>query len=243
MKSNKMKTYKLSVFVVLMFTALIFIQCKDDDDNGNVIFQKSCDDGIQNGDETGIDCGGATCPPCDNGGINFDGNFVQEDIAGRPGVNVIFGSTDLSKNNFNNSIVSNRTIFQEGFQEVLEFYHNIYAIANDIPIEDLDYETNILNWDATTFTTIMSNYDALQVAPNGPTTYFDANNNLVFTGRNLSDDVMDLTLTLMFGGVDGTRFDGNNGTPQLTTDAVGSGDRDFTLSFPYLETPLLIEEE
>ena len=241
MKSIKMKTYKLSVFVILMFATLIFIQCKDDDDNGNVLDPISCNDGIQNGDETGIDCGGTICPPCDDGVINFDGNFVQEDIAGRPGVNVIFGSTDLSKNNFNNSIVSNRTIFQEGFQNVLEFYHNIYAIANDIPIEDLDYETNILNWDAATFTTIMSNYDALQVAPNGPTTYLDANNNLVFTGRKLSDDVMDITLTLMFGGVDGTRFDGNNDTPQLTTDAVGPGDRDYTLSFPYLENPLLIE--
>lgn len=236
-----MKSYKLSVFVILMFTALIFVQCKDDDDNGNVIDQISCDDGMQNGDETGIDCGGSTCTPCVDGGLNFDGNFIQEDIAGRPGVNIIFGITDLSKNNFNNSIVSNRTIFQEDFQEVLESYHNVYATSLDIPIDELNYETNILNWDAATFTTIMSNFDALQVAPNGPTTYYDTNNNLVFTGRYLSDDVMDQTLTLMFGGGDGIRFDGNNDTPQLTTDAVGPGDRDFTLSFPYLETPLLIE--
>ncbi len=28
----------------------------------------TCDDGVQNGDETGIDCGGATCPPCGSGG-------------------------------------------------------------------------------------------------------------------------------------------------------------------------------
>ncbi len=69
----------------------------------------------------------------------------------------------------------------------------------------------------------------------------DATNNLVFTGRYLSDDVMGFTLTLMFGGADGTRFDGNNGTPQLTTDAVGPGDRDFTLPFPYLEVPLTQE--
>ena len=51
-----------------------------------------------------------------------------------------------------------------------------------------------------TFTTIMSNYDALQVAPDGPTTYYNATNNLVFTGRYLSDDVMDFTLKLIFGG-------------------------------------------
>tara|TARA_R110000787_G_scaffold86285_2_gene183980 strand:+ start:19621 stop:20349 length:729 start_codon:yes stop_codon:yes gene_type:complete len=242
MKNYKIKPYKSGVFVILMFTTLMFVQCKDDDDNGNVIYQISCDDGIQNGDETGIDCGGTTCQPCIDGGLSFDGNFIQEDIAGRPGVNIIFGITDLSKNNFNNSIVSNRTIFQEDFQEVLENYHDIYAASLDIPIDELNYETNILNWDASTFTTVMSNFDALQVAPNGPTTYYDASNNLVFTGRYLSDDVMDQTLTLMFGGADGTRFDGNNDTPQLTTDAVGPGDRDFSLSFPYLETPLLVED-
>ena len=241
MKNYKMKPFKLNVFVVLMLSALMFVQCKDDDDNGNVIDLISCDDGIQNGDEDGIDCGGSICPPCQGDQLNFDGNFVQEDIAGRPGVNILFGITDLSKNNFNVSEVDNRTIFQEEFQEVLENYYDIYAISLDIPVDSLNYEINIERWNATTFTTIMSNYDALQVAPNGPTTYYDATNNLVFTGRYLSDDVMGFTLTLMFGGLYGTRFDGNNGTPQLTTDAVGPGDRDFTLPFPYLEGPLTQE--
>jgi hypothetical protein len=241
MKNYKMKPFKLNVFVVLMLSALMFVQCKDDDDNGNVIDLISCDDGIQNGDEDGIDCGGSICPPCQGDQLNFDGNFVQEDIAGRPGVNILFGITDLSKNNFNVSEVDNRTIFQEEFQEVLENYYDIYAISLDIPVDSLNYEINIERWNATTFTTIMSNYDALQVAPDGPTTYYDATNNLVFTGRYLSDDVMGFTLTLMFGGLYGTRFDGNNGTPQLTTDAVGPGDRDFTLPFPYLEGPLTQE--
>ena len=241
MKNYKMKPFKLNVFVVLMLSALMFVQCKDDDDNGNVIDLISCDDGIENGDEDGIDCGGSICPPCQGDQLNFDGNFVQEDIAGRPGVNILFGITDLSKNNFNVSEVDNRTIFQEEFQEVLENYYDIYAISLDIPVDSLNYEINIERWNATTFTTIMSNYDALQVAPDGPTTYYDATNNLVFTGRYLSDDVMGFTLTLMFGGLYGTRFDGNNGTPQLTTDAVGPGDRDFTLPFPYLEGPLTQE--
>jgi len=198
MKNYKIKSYKLNVFFVFMLVALIFIQCKDDDDNGNVIELISCDDGIQNGDEDGIDCGGSICPPCQDNQLNFDGNFVQEDIAGRPGVNIIFGVTDLSKNNFNVSEVANRTIFQEDFQEVIENYYDIYAISLDIPADELNYENNILNWNAETFTTIMSNYDALQVAPDGPTTYFNATNNLVFTGRYLSDDVMDFTLKLMF---------------------------------------------
>ena len=238
MKNYIMKPFKLNVFVVLMLSALMFVQCKDDDDNGNVIDLISCDDGIQNGDEDGIDCGGSICPPCQGDQLNFDGNFIQEDIAGRPGVNIIFGITDLSKNNYNVSEVANRTIFQEDFQEVLKNYYDIYAISLDIPIA---FENNILHWNAETFTTIMSNYDALQVAPDGPTTYYDATNNLTFTGRYLSDDVMSFTLALMFGGADGTRFDGNNATPQLTTDAVGPGDRDFTLPFPYLEDPLTQE--
>lgn len=193
MKNYKIKSYKSNVFFVFMLIALIFIQCKDDDDNGNVIELISCDDGIQNGDEDGIDCGGSVCPPCQDYQLNFDGNFVQEDIAGRPGVNIIFGITDLSKNNFNVSEVANRTIFQEDFQEVIENYYDIYAISLDIPADELNYENNILNWNAETFTTIMSNYDALQVAPDGPTTYYNATNNLVFTGRYLSDDVMDFT--------------------------------------------------
>lgn len=40
---------------------LFFVQCVDDDDNGNVIEQATCDDGIQNGDEEGIDCGEVVC--------------------------------------------------------------------------------------------------------------------------------------------------------------------------------------
>ena len=45
----------------------------------------------------------------------------------------------------------------------------------------------------------------------------------------------------VFGGVNGDRFDGSNDTPQLTTDAIGPGNRDFSLSFPYLEPALTIE--
>jgi hypothetical protein len=236
-----MTTYKIKILFVLILVSFLFFQCKDDDDNGNRIDQESCDDGIQNGDEEGIDCGGSACPPCGEEGISFDGTFVQEDILGRPGVNIIFSGSNVVKNDFNISEVSNRSSFQPTFETILEDYHDIYAIALDIPVEDLNYETNILNWNAETFTRIMAQFDALQVAPNGPTTYYNSTSGLVFTGRTLSDDVIDISLTLMFGGEDGTRFDGNSDTPQLTTDGVDSGDRDFSLSFPYLESPLIEE--
>ena len=155
---------------------------------------------------------------------------------GRPGVNTVFSGSNDVKNNFNTSLVTERASFQPTFQATLELYHDVYATALGIPTEDLDYETNILNLDAATFTTVLAQFDALQVAPNAPTTYFDGTN--VLTGRNLGDDVIDISLTLMFGGTTGTRFDGNNGTPQLTSDGVDIGDRDLTLAFPYMEPAL-----
>jgi len=246
-KNYKMTTYKLKIFFILIFTSLLFVQCQDDDDNGNAISQENCNDGIQNGDEEGIDCGGSNCSPCDDNddGLDFGGTYVQEDVMGRPGVNTIFSGSNSIKNDYNITATSNRNNpendFQLVFEEILENYHDIYALALDIPVDELNYETNILNWNAETFTRVMAYYDALQIAPNGPTTYYDSNSGLVFTGRSLSDDVIDISLTLMFGGESGTRFDGNNDTPQLTFDGVDSGDRDFSLPFPYLEAPLTEE--
>jgi len=234
-----MKTYNIKLVLLAICTSLLFVQCADEDDNGNVIEQELCSDGIQNGDEEGVDCGGSECEPC-IGGIDFSGTYVQEDILGRPAVNTVFSGSDEVKDNFNVSIVSRRidTIlypskFRITFEETLELYHDVYGEALNV---ELDYETNILGLDAPTFTTVLAHFDALQVAPNAPTTYFDGTN--ILTGRNLGDDVVDISLTLMFGGTTGTRFDGNNGTPQLTSDGVGPGDRDLTLPFPYMESPL-----
>ncbi len=230
-----MKTFNIKYIAMALCISFLFVQCADDDDNGNVIEQITCDDNIQNGDEEGVDCGGTACAPC-LGNLDFSGTFAQADIMGRPGVNTVFSGSDDVKNNFNTTIVTDRASFQPTFEATLELYHDVYATALGIPTEDLDYETNILGLDAPTFTTVLTQFDALQVAPNAPTTYFDGTN--ILTGRNLGDDVIDISLTLMFGGTSGTRFDGNNGTPQLTSDGVGIGDRDLTLPFPYMEPAL-----
>ena len=58
MKNIIFYTRKFSLLLLLAFNLLLFIQCVDDDDNGNVIYQETCDDGIQNGSEQGVDCGG-----------------------------------------------------------------------------------------------------------------------------------------------------------------------------------------
>ncbi len=243
-----MTTYKLKIVSILTFASLLFVQCGIDEDfNDNVIEQDgTCEDGIQNGDEDGIDCGGTHCPPCEEEEINFDGVFVQEDVMGRPTINTFFSGTNTLKNEYNIIATSKRdTIsadFQPVFETILENYYDVYALALSIDPEEFNYEANILEWDAETYTSIVAYYDALQVAPEGPTTYYDSNSGLVLTGRSLSDDVVDVSLMLMFGGTDGTRLDGTNGTPQLTTDEVDAGDRDFSLPFPYLETPLIVED-
>jgi hypothetical protein len=241
-KLNKMKTSKLKITLLILCLSVLFVQCTDSDDNGNVILQETCDDGIQNGEEEGIDCGGPVCEPCLEG-LDFSGTFVQEDVMGRPGVNTVFSGTNAVKNDYNVTLVSDRSVFNDIFEATLELYYDVYAVALEIDPLDFNYETNILGLDAMTFSSFLAEYDALQVAPDGVTTYFGVTNFL--TGRNLSDDVMDTTLTLMFGGTSGTRLDGSdvNGdgepdSPQLTFDGVDSGDRDFSLPFPYLEAPI-----
>lgn len=234
-----MKTYKFPIYILAICATLTFVACSNDDDN--VIEQSTCDDGIQNGEETGVDCGGTACEPCITD-LDFSGTYVQEDAMGRPGINTVFNDNEEDKNAFNITLHADRASFAQKFDDRLEFYHDVYATSLGIDPADLDYETNILGLDAPTFAFVLANTDALQVAPEGTTTYFDGTNAL--TGRTINDDVIDISLTLMFGGMTGTRFDGadNDGdgmpdTPQLTSDGVGFGDREIG-EFPYLENPI-----
>jgi len=198
---------KIKFIFVALFASLTLVQCNSDDDTDDQM------------------------PPQEP---TFTGTYTQEDIMGRPGVNTVFGGSDMVKNNFNTSVVSERTSFQPTFESTLEAYHDVYGTALGV---NLDYEANILGLDAATFTTVLAQFDALQVAPEGETIYFNPNTGLALTGRKLSDDVIDVSLTLMFGGNDGARFDGNGGTPQLTSDGVGTGTRTYNQGFPYLNAP------
>jgi len=184
-----------------------------------------------------------SCGDDDEGGmmteptIELTGTYSQEDFMGRPAITTVFGGSATVKNDYNVTAPNPtaRATFQPGFQAQLEGYHDVYGDALGVA---LDFEANILGLDAATFTTVLANFDALQVAPEGQTTYFNPSTGLALTGRALTDDVIDVSLTLMFGGSSGSRFDGNNGTPQLTSDGVGLGDRNFSGTFPYLEDPL-----
>lgn len=207
-----MKYFKYIFLFSALSTSLLFVQCKDDDDN--VITQATCTDGIMNGNETDIDCGGPDCVPCGQV-LDFSGTYVQEDQMGRPGINTVFG-TDGFKDAFNVTVPSAmQAVFQSKFETKLLGLNP-------------GYTTNALGLDATTFTTVLSN-DVLWLAESGITTYF--NGTEVLTGRALSDDVIDVSLLLIFGGPNGDE------NPGLTSDGVPTNDAAFSNSFPYLAGP------
>lgn len=172
----------------------------------------------------------------DDGGmvaVDFTGTFEQEDQMGRPGINTVLSPDDTTENAFNVTIPSAQTAaFQPIFLQRAVDLHAAFGA---------EYETNILGLDATTLTTILAT-DVLQVAPNEPTTYFDGAN--VLTGRTLTDDVVDISLILIFGGNNGDRFNGQDldgdGTPDLpilVTDGVSAAGETPLNAFPYLENP------
>lgn len=207
-----MKTFKYIYLFAAITTSLLFVQCKDEDDN--VIINATCTDGILNGEETGIDCGGPDCLPCGEV-LDFSGTFIQEDQMGRPGINTVFGTTGF-KDAFNVTVPSE---MQAAFQS--KFQTNLLAL-------NAGYTTNALGLNAEVFTTVLSN-DVLWLAQSGITTYF--NGTEILTGRTLSDDVIDVSLLLIFGGPDGSE------NPTLTSDGVPANDVAFLTTFPYMAGP------
>lgn len=160
--------------------------------------------------------------PLPNGGdlaVDFSGNYVQADQTGRPGITTVM-VTSGNKDTYNeNRITQNATDFESAFQQRLD---DLNQLAGQ------NYQTNILGLDRNAFGSTLAN-DALQVARTGVTSYF--NGTQVLTGRALEDDVIDISLTLIFGGPNGTDL------APLTSDNVDSNDKPFLNSFPYLAEP------
>jgi len=157
---------------------------------------------------------------------DFTGTFAQEDQMGRPGINTVFPTTNADENEFNVTIPSNMIgRWQPTFQAKVEGLYNAYGAT---------YENNILDLNLPTLTTALS-LDVLQVAPNSsaPTTYFGGTSNFL-TGRRLQDDVIDVSLILLFGGNSGARFDGSGGIPNLVSDNVGLEAGVTQSAFPYM---------
>ncbi|SCY09405.1 protein of unknown function [Nonlabens sp. Hel1_33_55] len=157
---------------------------------------------------------------------DFTGTFQQEDQMGRPGINTVFPISEADENEFNVTIPANQiNRWQPTFQGTVEALYNAYGAT---------YENNILGLDLPTLTTALA-LDVLQVSPGADTAYFTPSTGVPLTGRRLQDDVIDVSLILLFGGNDGARFDGDNGTPELVTDNVGLENGTTSNSFPYLQ--------
>lgn len=245
-------------YTIVALLALGLVVSCSDDDNDMVVILPTCTDGIMNGDETGVDCGGSICEPCEDGmmTIDFSGTYAQIDFMGRPGINTVFG-TDATKDAQNASIPSEMAAtFQAGYEARLETYHDVYADLLGLDPAAVNYENNILGLNAATLTGYLAS-DVLEVAPNLPTTYFNPGTDadmdgsilvpdgdeVALTGRRLDDDVIDVSLILLFGGSTGDRFsgqdtdmDGTPDLPRLTSDGVGLT-ATFTDNFPYVGAP------
>jgi hypothetical protein len=147
--------------------------------------------------------------------LDFSGTYNQQDQMGRPAINTVFVSSG-NKDTFNTTTPSTMgASFQSAFQTKLLALNT-------------GYTTNLLGLDAATFTTVLAT-DVLNVSTTAPTTFYDGTN--VLTGRALADDVIDVELILIFGGPNATE------NPGLTSDNVGSNDKAFLTSFPYLASP------
>ncbi len=211
---NNIKYFKI---VSLVCISVLLVQCYNEDKFGTPIFQERCFDGIQNGDETGIDCGGSECEPC-SVESEFAGTYRQVDQMGRPAVNLLL-NVEGRRDSLNLTVPSK---MQAKFQQVFK---------NKIMILDTTYTTNVLGLDAEALATLFSK-DVLWVAENGPTNYY--NGSTIMTGRALGEDVMDANLLWIFGGPDGTK---NNNDPLLIQDGVPTNDVPFLNTFPYLAPP------
>jgi hypothetical protein len=155
---------------------------------------------------------------------DFTGTFTTQDQMGRPGINTVLSGSDANKNNFNITTPAGQlAAFSGEFNNTLGAYYNAYGAS---------FENNILGLDQAQTTAVLS-LDVLQVSPDAPTSYFTSTSSFL-TGRTLEDDVIDVSLILLFGGNTGARFDGNNGTPNLVSDNVSQETGTSTNTFPYL---------
>ncbi len=141
--------------------------------------------------------------------------YDQADQVGRPAINTVFIPAS-GKDSFNTTIPAQMS----------------GLFTNDMKTSLLtlnpNFSTNLLGLTADQFIGVVST-DVLNASTAGVTSFY--NGTQVLTGRTLSDDVIDIELTLVFGGPNGTD------NPGLTSDHVNGNDKPFLTSFPYEANP------
>jgi len=145
--------------------------------------------------------------------FDVSGTYTQQDQMARPAINTVFVGS-ARKNEFN---MTTPSAMSAAFKP--DFVAKLNAFG---------YSNNILGLNADAFAGVLVT-DVLNVKLNGPTTFYDGTN--VLTGRTLADDVIDVELTLIFGGAAGSA------NPGLTSDHIGGNDKAFLNTFPYMASP------
>src|SRR5664279_231651 len=141
--------------------------------------------------------------------------FEQADQVGRPAINTVFIPAS-GKDSFNTTIPT---------QMPAKFTNDMKTSLLTL---NPGYTTNLLGLTADQFIGVLST-DVLNASTTGVTSFY--NGTQVLTGRTLSDDVIDVELTLLFGGPAGSS------NPGLTSDHVNGNDKSFLTSFPYEASP------
>jgi Domain of unknown function (DUF4331) len=141
--------------------------------------------------------------------------YDQADQVGRPAINTVFIPVS-GKDSFNTTIPSQMAGLFSGDMKT--------SLLTLNPV----FSTNLLGLTPDQFVGVVST-DVLNASTTGVTSFY--NGTQVLTGRTLSDDVIDVELTLVFGGPSG----GDN--PGLTSDHVNGNDKPFLTSFPYEASP------
>lgn len=148
-----MKLYIIKHSFLSLCMATMLVACSDDDND--MVVQATCNDGIMNGTETGVDCGGTSCQPCEDmmepgDGMeeeempDFSGTYAQVDFMGRPGINTVLSISDF-KDAYNQAEPHKiAEFYQKDFENRLEGLHDVYANLLGLNEEDVNYEPNIL---------------------------------------------------------------------------------------------------
>ena len=139
--------------------------------------------------------------------------YQQEDQMARPAINTVFISA-ANKDVFNTTVPSAQSA--------------AFSAEISAKLTAFGYTSNILGLNNAAFTGVLAT-DVLTASTTGVTTFYDGVN--VLTGRALADDVIDVELTLIFGGATGAS------NPGLTSDHISANDKTFLTAFPYLATP------
>ncbi|MEM7573609.1 MAG: cohesin domain-containing protein [Bacteroidota bacterium] len=149
----------------------------------------SCNDGIQNGTETGVDCGGS-CAPCDNGSDNL--SFTIADGSGNAGQQICL---DLTTSNYTNIAAWQFSVnFDTDFLAYTNFTANPAFANNFSPLQVTNSADGVLRivWtdqspeflgltfpDGTVLATL-----CFTIVDDGPTTVDITNSPIVITAAN-----------------------------------------------------------